>query len=81
MEQHFRNYQINHKVQGKSRILLLKIEKKERKKLNKFQKLLEQISQSPQYNHSRQSQRNRGNVYEEINQELGASGNTGTIPE
>ena len=33
MEQHFRNYQINHKVQEKNRILLLEIEKKKSKKL------------------------------------------------
>ena len=33
---------------------MLEIEKKESKTLNTFQKLLEQISQSPQYNQSRQ---------------------------
>ena len=46
-------------------ILLLEIEKKVRKTLNTFQKLLEQISQSPQYNQSRQGQSSRENVYEE----------------
>ena len=33
---------------------MLEIEKKENKTLNTFQKLLEWISQSPQYNQSRQ---------------------------
>ena len=61
-------------------ILLLEIEKKESKTLNTFQKLLEQISQSPQYNQSRQSQSSKGTVYEETHQELDISGNTGTIP-
>ena len=42
MEQHFRNYQVNHKVKEKIEIILfLKIEKKESKKLKTFQKLLE----------------------------------------
>ena len=44
---------------------MLEIEKKESKTLNTFQKLLEQISQSPQYNQSRQGQSCRGDVYEE----------------
>ena len=35
-------------------IILLEIAKKENKTLNTFQKLLEQISQSPQYNQSSQ---------------------------
>ena len=37
-------------------ILLLEIEKKESKTRNTFQKLLEQISQTPQYNQNRQGQ-------------------------
>ena len=78
MEQHFKNYQINHKFQKKGRILL-EIEKMESKKLKTFQKLLEQISQSSQYNQSRQSQSSRGNAYEETDQELDISGNTGNI--
>ena len=42
-------------ISGKRQwILLLEIVKKESKTLNTFQKLLEQISQSPQYNQSRQ---------------------------
>ena len=61
-------------------ILLLEIEKKESKKLTTFQKLLEQISQNPQYNQSRQIQSSRGNVYEETDQELGIPENTGIIP-
>ena len=59
---------------------MFEIEKKEIKKLKCFHKLTEKISQSPQYNQSRQSQSSRGNVYEETDQELGISGNTGTIP-
>ena len=58
------------------RQLWLEIEKKETKKLKTFQKLLEKISQSPQHNQSRKSQKCRGNVYEETDQELGISGNT-----
>ena len=54
---------------------MLEIEKKE----SKLQKLLEQISQSLQYNQSMQNQGIRGNVYEETDQELGISRNTGTI--
>ena len=40
------------------------------------------MSQSPQYNQSRQGQSSgsRGNVYQEADQELGISGNTGTRP-
>ena len=45
--------------------LLLEIEKKENKTLNTFQKLLQQISQSPQYNQSSQGQSSKENVYEE----------------
>ena len=42
-------------ISGKRQwILLLEIVKKESKTLNTFQKLLEQISQSPQYNQSSQ---------------------------
>ena len=58
-------------ISGKRQwILLLEIEKKESKTLNTFQKLLEQISQSPQYNRSKQEgkidcQSSRGNVYDE----------------
>ena len=52
--------------------------KKESKKLKVFQKLLTQIIQSPQYIQGRQSQSCGENVYEE-NEELGISGNTGTI--
>ena len=62
VEPRFRNYQVNHKFQGKRQwILLLEIEKKESKTLclKSFQKILEQISQSPQYNQSRQSQTSR----------------------
>ena len=44
-------------------MLLFEIEKKESK--TTFQKLIKWISQSPQYNQSRQSQSSRGNVYEE----------------
>ena len=61
-------------------ILLLEIEEKEGKTPKTFQKLLEQISQSLQYNLNSQSQRSRGNTYEETDQELDISGNTGTIP-
>ena len=49
-------------ISGKRQwILLLEIEKKESKTLclKNFQKILEQISQSPQYNQSRQSQTSR----------------------
>ena len=53
--------------------------KKESKKLKVFQKLLTQIIQSPQYIQGRQSQSCEENVYEENDQELGISGNTGTI--
>ena len=53
-------------ISGKGQwILLLEIEKKENKTLNTFQKLLEQISQSPQQNQSRQGQSSRENVFEE----------------
>ena len=40
------------------------------------------MNQKPQYNQSRQSQSNARNVYQETDQhqELGISGNTGTIP-
>ena len=45
-----------------------------------FQKLLEYISQSPQYNQSRHSH-SRENVYEATDQQqVEISGNTGTIP-
>ena len=37
------------------------------------------MSQSPQHNQSRQSQSSGGNAYEETDQELCISGNTGTI--
>ena len=45
-------------------ILLSEIEKKESKTVKTFQKLLEQISESHQYNHSRQSWSSRGNIYD-----------------
>ena len=55
-------------------ILLLKIEKKKSKTRNNFQKLLEQISQSPQYNQSAgwvRTEQRKQNVYEETSyQEL-----------
>ena len=74
-------------ISGKrQQILLLEIEKKESKTLNTFQKLLNQIRQSPQDNQSRQEgQSSRRNVYEEtaknqlaIASISQASGNTGT---
>ena len=43
----------------------MKIEKKENKTLKTFQKLLEYISQSPQYNQRKQGKNSRGNVFEE----------------
>ena len=46
-----------------------------------FQKLLEYISQSPQYKHSRHSHSSRENVYEATDQQqVDISGNTGTKP-
>ena len=50
MDPHLRNYQKNKsQISGKRQwILLLEIEKKERKTLNTFQKLLKKISQSHQ---------------------------------
>ena len=61
---------------------MLEIEKKESKTLNTFQKLLEQISQSCQYNQSRQGQSSRENVEETNKNKLDISGNnyTGNIP-
>ena len=54
-------------ISGKRQwILLLEIVKKESKTLNTFQKLLEQISQSPQYNQSRQGQSSRENVQRKL---------------
>ena len=54
-------------ISGKRQwILLLEIEKKESKTLNNFQKLLEQISESPQYNQSRQGQSSRENVQKKL---------------
>ena len=50
------------------------------KKEKVFQKLLEKICQSSWCNHSRQKQSSRGNVYEKTDEELGISGNAGTIP-
>ena len=58
-------------ISGKRQwILLLEIVKKESKTLNTFQKLLEQISQSPQYNRSRGLDRllDLGNVYQSVPQ-------------
>ena len=46
-------------------------EKRGKKKLKTFPKLLQRISQSPQYNQSRQSQSSRGNVYKEMTKNLG----------
>ena len=48
--------------------------------LKSFQKLLEYMSQSRQYNRSRQSQSSasRENVYQETDQELGLLGSTCT---
>ena len=69
-------------ISGKRQwILLLEIVKKESKTLNTFQKLLEQISQSPQYNRSKQEgkidcQSSRGNVYDE--ETAKKSGNAGS---
>ena len=46
-----------------------------------FQKLLEYISQSPQYKQSRHSHSSRENVYEATDQQqVDISGNTGTKP-
>ena len=82
MEQYFRNYQVNHKVQEKiERISLLEIEKKESKNFKKSQKLLKY---NPEPESSVQSEQvepeKQRNVYKETDQELGISGNTGTIP-
>ena len=53
-------------ISGKRQwILLQENEKKESQTLNTFQKLLEQISQSPQQNQSKQGQSSRENVFEE----------------
>ena len=67
----------------KQSILLLKIEKKESKKLKTLQKLLEQTSQSPQYMTA-----GRARAVEDMfmsleltkNYALDIPGNTGTIP-
>ena len=69
--------QISGKRQG---ILMLEIEKIESKNLKTFQKLLEQVSHSPQYNESRQSQSRKENVDQETDQELCIPGNTDNIP-
>ena len=68
-------------------ILLLEIVKKERKTLNPFQKLLEQISQSPQYNRIRQGAIQAARAVEEmfIDEETAKktsqiSENAGSIP-
>ena len=54
-------------ISGKRQwILLLEIVKKESKTLNTFQKLLEQISQSPQYNQNRQGQSSRENAQRKL---------------
>ena len=54
-------------ISGKRQwILLQENEKKESQTLNTFQKLLEQISQSPQYNQSRQGQSSRENVQRKL---------------
>ena len=74
-------------ISGKRQwILLLEIVKKESKTLNTFQKLLEQISQSPQYN-----QKIVGRARAEQKEKMfmrklprtsqpSISGNTGTVP-
>ena len=75
--------QISRKRQS---ILLLEIEKKESKTLNTFQKLLEQISQSPQYNQNivgkaRAEQREKMFMRKlPRTSQPDISGNTGTIP-
>ena len=71
---------INFTSGKKQGILLLEIDKKEYIILKSFRKLLRQISQSPQYNQRRESQRSRANAYEETDQELDISGSIGTIP-
>ena len=61
----------------------MRIERKESKKLKSFQKLLQQIGQSPQDNQSGQGQTSasiRGNVYYENDQELDISVYIGIIP-
>ena len=54
-------------ISGKRQwILLLEIVKKESKTLNAFQKLLEQISQSPQYNRAGRRVRQTARAVEEM---------------
>ena len=61
-------------------ILLLKTEKKKKSKtLKTFQKLVEQISQSPSVPSQQAELSSRGNTYEEIDQKLHISGNTGRV--
>ena len=85
VELYLRNYQINDKFQEKGRryylrISLLEIEKKESKKLRTFRNYSSRLTRVlRKYNRSRQSQSSNGNVYEETEQELGISGNNGTI--
>ena len=57
-----------------------KLKKKESKTLKTFQKLLEQISQGPLVQSEQAELSSRGNVYEQINQKLHISGNTGRVP-
>ena len=67
-------------ISGKrQRTLLSEIKKKKSEKIKTFQELLKQIKQSPQYNQNSQGLSSRGYVYEESDQELVISGNTGTI--
>ena len=66
--------------------LLLEIVKKESKTLNAFQKLLEQISQSPQYNRVGRRVRQTARAVEEmfmmrkLPRTSQTSGNAGSIP-
>ena len=55
--------------------LLLEIENKDSRKLKRFQKILELMSQSPYYNLSKQSQgsASRKDFYQETDQGLGIS--------
>ena len=67
----------------RQRTLLLGTEKKESKKLKTFQKLLKQISQSPQYNRAgtaRTVQEMFKRKLTKIKNQVDISGNTGTIP-
>ena len=54
-------------------MLLMEIERKESKTLHSFQKLLQQINQSLEYNQSRQGQSSRENVFQETTKNYLAS--------